>query len=115
LFSQQSRFPLLVADSFTPVGCKYCNYGLRVWCPPENLRVYAAAAAVVQTFLKTEGLSYAVKKEDYLKYFRWGSPVRVGVGCREVNGIMCIGRAGQKGQVLWTASDGVKYALLLRS
>jgi hypothetical protein len=30
----------------------------------------AAAAAAVQTFLKTEGLSYAVKKEDYLKYFR---------------------------------------------
>jgi hypothetical protein len=24
----------------------------------------------LQTFLKTEGLNYSVKKEDYLKYFR---------------------------------------------
>jgi hypothetical protein len=38
---------------------------LRTW-----VSTAAAAAAVVQTFLKTEGLSYAVKKEDYLKYFR---------------------------------------------
>jgi len=31
---------------------------------------FALLLTPTQTFLKTEGLNYAVKKEDYLEYFR---------------------------------------------
>lgn len=47
-----------------------------------------------QTFLKTEGLSYAVKKEDYLKYFRWEG--EGGLGDRGCGGV-CACETGLEG------------------